>query len=142
MNAVFPAKQCAFSPRARPREAGRSGCSITPSGGRSMRRHLLSRSSVVGLVAAAFFAPAMAAAQGTASISGTVTDSASGRPIPSVQVTVVGTTRGAVTDDAGRYALRGLNDGPLTLRVQRIGYAPRSRAVTLASGAAIEENFT
>ena len=88
-----------------------------------MRRHLLSRSSVAGLIAAAFLAPAMAAAQGSASISGTITDSASGRPIPSVQVTILGTTRGAMTDDAGRYALRGLNDGALTLRVQRIGYA-------------------
>ena len=107
-----------------------------------MRRHLLSRSWVVGLVAAAFLAPAMAAAQGTASISGTVTDSASGRPIPSVQVVVVGTTRGALSDDEGRFAVRGLGAGTWTVRAQRIGYRPATQTISLADGQSATASFT
>jgi len=107
-----------------------------------MRRHLLSRSSVVGLIAAAFLAPAMAAAQGSASIGGIVTDSASGRPIPSVQVVVVGTTRGAVTDDEGRFALRGLAAGTWTVRAQRIGYRPETRTVSVSDGGSATASFT
>ena len=107
-----------------------------------MRRHLLSRSSVVGLIAAAFLAPAMAAAQGTASITGTVTDSASGRPIPSVQVVVVGTTRGALSDDQGRFAVRGVSAGTWTVRAQRIGYRPQVRSITLGDGEAATASFT
>ena len=106
-----------------------------------MRRHLLSRSSVVGLIAAAILAPAMAAAQGSASIAGTVTDSASGAPLTSVQVLVVGTTRGGFTDEAGRFTIRGLSGGPLTLRAQRIGYRPVTRSLSLAEGEAATANF-
>lgn len=107
-----------------------------------MRRHLLSRSSVAGLIAAAFLAPAMAAAQGTASITGTVTDSASGRPIPSVQVVVVGTTRGALSDDEGRFAVRGLAAGTWTVRAQRIGYRPETQTISLADGQSATASFT
>ena len=107
-----------------------------------MRRHLLSRSSVVGLVAAAFLAPAIAAAQGTASISGTVTDSASGRPIPSVQVVVVGTTRGAVSDEQGRYAVHGISAGTWSIRAQRIGYRPETRSVALSECQSATADFT
>ncbi len=107
-----------------------------------MRRHLLSQSLVVGLIAAAFVAPVMAAAQGTASISGTVNDSASGRPISAVQVVVVGTTRGAFSDDGGRFAVRGLSAGTWTVRAQRIGYRPESRTITLADGQTATASFT
>ena len=106
-----------------------------------MRRHLLSRSSVVGLIAAAIFAPAMAAAQGSASISGSVSDSASGRPISAVQVVVVGTTRGGFSDDAGHFAIRGLSAGTWTVRAQRIGYRPESRTITLADGQSATASF-
>jgi TonB-linked SusC/RagA family outer membrane protein len=97
--------------------------------------------STVGLFVAAAFAPSLAAAQGTASISGTVSDSASGRPIPSVQVLVTGTTRGAITDESGRYTLRGLSGGMITVRAQRIGYAPSTRQVSVTDGANTSVDF-
>jgi TonB-linked SusC/RagA family outer membrane protein len=84
----------------------------------------------------------MAAAQGTASISGTVTDSASGRPIPSVQVVVVGTTRGAVSDEQGRYAVHGISAGTWTVRAQRIGYRPETRSIALSDGQSATADFT
>ena len=107
-----------------------------------MRRHLLSRSTVVGLVVAALFAPATMAAQGNGSISGTVTDSASGLPVASVAIVVSGTTRGAMTDESGRYAVRGLDAGTWTVRAQRIGYRPAARTVTVAAGEAATLNFS
>jgi TonB-linked SusC/RagA family outer membrane protein len=92
-------------------------------------------------IAAALAIPAVAAAQATASLSGTVSDSTSGRPIPAVQVLVTGTTRGALTDDNGRFVVRGLGAGTYTVRAQRIGYAPSMRTVTLADGQALETSF-
>ena len=106
-----------------------------------MRRHLLSWSTVGVFIAAALAAPGTMAAQGTASLSGTVTDSASGRPIPAVQVLVTGTTRGALTDDAGRFVVRGLSGGTFVVRAQRIGYAPATRQVTVADGETAELSF-
>jgi len=106
-----------------------------------MRRHLLSWSTV-GVFIAAALVPSLAAAQSTASISGIVADSATGRPIPSVQVLVVGTSRGAVTDDVGRYTIRGLGAGSVVVRTQRIGYAPVSRTVTLVDGETAQANFS
>jgi TonB-linked SusC/RagA family outer membrane protein len=107
-----------------------------------MRRHLLSRSWVVGLVAAAFLAPAIAAAQGNASISGTVTDSASGRPIPSVQIVIVGSTRGAISDEQGRFAVHGISAGTWSVRAQRIGYRPETRSIALSDGQSATADFT
>ena len=107
-----------------------------------MRRHLLSRSTVVGLLVAALGAPTIAAAQQAATITGTVTDSASGQPISAVQVIVTGTTRGAMTDESGRYTIRGLTPGTMAVRAQRIGYAPASRTVSVGEGQTAEQNFT
>ena len=45
------------------------------------------------------------------------------QPVVGAQVVAVGTTRGALTDTAGAYTLR-VPPGAVTLRAQRIGYAP------------------
>lgn len=106
-----------------------------------MRRHKVCLTNLVAIVAGAL-APATVAAQGTASITGTVLDSLSRRPIPAVQIVVTGTTRGAVTNESGQYAIRGLPAGELSVRVQRIGYAPVTRVVTIGEGQTMEQNFT
>src|SRR5665647_1718228 len=87
--------------------------------------------ALAACVAAPF---AQANAQGTnppnvAIVRGTVTDSGSHAPVVGAQVIAVGTTRGAITDTAGEYTLR-VSPGTVTLRVQRIGYAPAQRVVT------------
>src|ERR1700712_1041588 len=86
-------------------------------------------------LAASVAAPfAAVRAQGTATpnvalVRGTVTDSSSHAPVPGAQIVAVGTTRGALTDSAGAYTLR-IPPGSVTIRVQRIGYAPAQRTVT------------
>jgi TonB-dependent starch-binding outer membrane protein SusC len=78
---------------------------------------------------------AQAAQPAAGRVTGTVTDEA-GAPIPGVNVVVVGTTNGAATDAAGRFTIRGLPNGPATLRAQRIGFAPATQTVTVANGEA------
>ncbi|MHB8838632.1 MAG: SusC/RagA family TonB-linked outer membrane protein [Gemmatimonadaceae bacterium] len=64
------------------------------------------------------------AAQATGRISGTVTDSVSGRALSDVQVSVVGSRAGAVTDARGRYNLVGIPVGMRVVEARRIGYQP------------------
>ncbi|HEU4586790.1 MAG TPA: carboxypeptidase regulatory-like domain-containing protein, partial [Gemmatimonadaceae bacterium] len=44
-------------------------------------------------------------------VSGHVIDAASGQPVPGVQITIVGTTLGAMTLEDGRYAIPNVPDG-------------------------------
>ena len=67
------------------------------------------------------FAP-LAAAQGTGTIGGRVTDGITGRPVDGVQVYVAGTELGTVTNADGRYQLN-LPAGTAELRTRRVGYA-------------------
>ncbi len=92
-------------------------------------------------IVAALLAPSRVLAQGTATIAGTVTDSSTQQPVPGVQVTVAGTQRGTLTDDGGRYALRGLPAGTVTVRVQRIGYAPVERSVAVGANLTADVDF-
>jgi TonB-linked SusC/RagA family outer membrane protein len=71
-------------------------------------------------------------AQGT--ITGRVTDAATGQPIASAQVNVVNTAIGALTNDKGQYTIRGVLPGPHTVRALRVGYAEQSGTVTVSSG--------
>ncbi|HEX8851602.1 MAG TPA: SusC/RagA family TonB-linked outer membrane protein [Gemmatimonadaceae bacterium] len=95
------------------------------------------------LVVACLLSPLAVAAQSPATtISGRVTDAAAGAGIPSVQVTVVGTNVGAVTNDQGRYVIRGAPAGTLSLRAIRIGYGETVQSVTVAAGQAAVADFT
>ncbi|HEV7704516.1 MAG TPA: TonB-dependent receptor, partial [Gemmatimonadaceae bacterium] len=58
-----------------------------------------------------------------------VTDSATQAPVVGAQIIALGTTRGALTDTAGAYVLR-VPPGTVSLRVQRLGYAPVQRTIS------------
>ncbi len=62
----------------------------------------------------------------TGKIAGTVKDAAPGDPIPGVNVTVEGTSRGAATDLNGHYYIINLSPGTYTLKVSAIGYAAQT----------------
>ena len=70
-------------------------------------------------------------AQTVGAIRGRVTTQEGGRAIPSVNVVVVGTRRGAVTDGNGVYAITGMEPGRVTVRAMRIGYQPQAREVVV-----------
>ncbi len=85
------------------------------------------------LLVALIAAPRAMQAQ-TGRITGVVTDSSSGQPVPSATVTIVGTKLGAATNSDGRYSISGVPVGTAQVRVQRLGYSPRTRSVAVVSG--------
>ncbi|HEX6048610.1 MAG TPA: carboxypeptidase-like regulatory domain-containing protein, partial [Gemmatimonadaceae bacterium] len=82
------------------------------------------------LVAAA--AAAQTPQQG--SITGRITDAATGQPVSAAQVNVAGTTLGAQANQNGEYAIRGVNPGTVEVRVLRVGFAEQKQTVTVTAG--------
>ena len=76
-------------------------------------------------------------AQATGSITGTVIDAGSRRPLQSVQVTVVttGAPIGTVTNAQGTFRILNVAPGTRTVRARLIGYAAGQRTVTVTAGA-------
>ena len=67
-------------------------------------------------------------------VQGRVTEVGSGQPVPGAQVSVPGAggaRLGAVSDNQGRYVVRGVPAGAITVRVARIGYTPQTVTVTV-----------
>ena len=99
----------------------------------------------VGKFVAAAFAvllfPLGLMAQGTGTVTGVVTDQASQRGVQDMQVSVVGTQRGAVSDASGRYTITGVPAGSRVIRARRVGYAPLSRTVVVTAGGTATLNF-
>ncbi|HEY9229034.1 MAG TPA: TonB-dependent receptor [Gemmatimonadaceae bacterium] len=92
-------------------------------------------------IAAVLLTASAAAAQGTGTIEGTVTG-ANERPLGDVSVSLVGTTRGARTDDAGKYRIAGLTPGAYEVRAQRIGYSSNTQSATVTANQSATTNFT
>jgi len=62
--------------------------------------------------------------QNTGSVTGSVTDYKTGAGLPGVNVSLVGTTRGAVTDLQGSFSVSELPPGTYRLRITMMGYVP------------------
>jgi outer membrane cobalamin receptor len=77
-------------------------------------------------------APGLLGAQATGTLSGRVT--LDGAPAPDVTVLLVGTTRGTVTGNDGRYQIAGIAAGRYTLSAQRIGAAAKRADLSLSGG--------
>jgi TonB-linked SusC/RagA family outer membrane protein len=84
--------------------------------------------------------PAIAWAQTTGTISGTVVGS-DAQPVPGVQVSVAGTNRSVNTDQQGRFTLNEVPAGAQRIRARRLGFAPSDTTLTVAAGVATL-NFT
>jgi TonB-linked SusC/RagA family outer membrane protein len=95
---------------------------------------------VLLLLVAALVAPRAMQAQ-TGRITGTVTDSATGLPVQSATVLLVGTQTGAITTAEGRYLINNAPVGAQQVRVQRIGYAPRVQSAAVVEGQTATVNF-
>ena len=74
-----------------------------------------------------------------ASLSGIVTDGATGAPVSGAVVTVQG--KAATTEADGRYSLPSLSSGTETLVVEKFGFTTVSRIVTIGAGSN-SQNFT
>lgn len=85
------------------------------------------------LFAATAIVPSAADAQprNTLTVSGTVTDAATGEPLPGVHVFIARSMTGTTTDGSGKYRLERVPLGAHRLYVSMIGYEPEARDVML-----------
>src|SRR5712671_7403483 len=70
-------------------------------------------------------------------ITGTVSDSASGQPLPSSEVSVLRGTEivfNATTDAFGRYTAHNIAPGPYTITARFLGFSPQSKTITVSDG--------
>jgi TonB-linked SusC/RagA family outer membrane protein len=93
----------------------------------------LSGALITGMSASAM------AQQGT--LTGTVTDRATGDPLENARVVVVGPNRIEVTGQEGRYNFRGVAAGTHAVRVLRLGYRPATDTVAMATGEVVSLDF-
>jgi len=92
------------------------------------------------LILAALCIGTNARAQDAGRITGTVTSSEDGQPIPGASVQVVGTIRAAVTDASGKYVISQVPVGRQTIRARHLGFASALQAVEVR-GAGTEGEF-
>src|SRR5579863_3048413 len=85
--------------------------------------------SSVGLLGLLLVGQQVYAQESSGRLVGHVTDAADKVPVPAAQVTVTGTTIGALSNDSGVFALRLPSDAK-TLTVRRIGYRQTTVPVT------------
>jgi iron complex outermembrane receptor protein len=95
---------------------------------------------VVMLGLALYQVPRPALAQGTGTVTGTVTRSGEGSPLASVSVTVRSTGQSAVTGTDGRYTLRRVPEGPQTIVFRWLGYRPTEAETTVEPGGTVTVN--
>ena len=95
---------------------------------------------VVAIALSAFASSAFA--QSTGNIRGRVTEAATTRGVASVQVFVLGTSKGTLTNSNGDYAITGVNVGEVTVIANIIGYNSQQKRVTVTSGATTPVDFS
>ena len=84
---------------------------------------------------------AVAFAQASGSITGIVTDD-KGKPLSFTNVVVLGSTMGAMSDQAGRFTIRSVPPGSYNLRASQMGYTSQERAVTVNPGQTVSTSFS
>ena len=88
------------------------------------------------------FSAAGAIAQNTGTLEGVVTDEATGEVMPGVNVTLIGTTKGAATNESGEYQIRNVEPGQYRVKASFLGYATfQSDAVSLEAGETVTLNI-
>lgn len=76
-------------------------------------------------------------------VRGKITDATTGRPIPGGRAAIKGDPGYvAVANDSGDYAIRNLSPGTYIVVVRALGYAVRTRSVTVAADADVAVDFT
>jgi outer membrane receptor protein involved in Fe transport len=79
----------------------------------------------------------------TGKIVGRVTDRSSGEPMIGVNITLLGTTLGAASDEKGEFFVLNVPAGVYTMNVSMIGYAPMSiEKILIVSDMTLRQNIT
>jgi hypothetical protein len=67
-------------------------------------------------------------------IEGTVTDAATGNPLPGASAVLLSTSTGSTTDVTGQFKMGQLQSGNYTFQVTKTGYEPYSQSVNISNG--------
>jgi len=81
-------------------------------------------------------------AQQTGTVTGNVNDAQSGAILPSVQVYLVGSGLGTLTNNNGRYLIVNVPAGSYTLRAERLGYATQDMQIEVTGGGTVTQDFS
>jgi TonB-dependent SusC/RagA subfamily outer membrane receptor len=81
-------------------------------------------------------------AQQNGTITGTVTDAVSQRPLSGVQISIPGTGIGTLSGANGRYLLLNVPPGEVTVRAEMIGYGQAQATTTVTPGETSSLNMT
>src|SRR5438105_10335496 len=108
----------------------------------SRRAQAMTRRAVaLGLIALVWGAAGLGAQTGTGTITGHVTDSATGRPVVAVRLSVVGTDRTAVTAEDGGFVLAAVPAGAQRVRASRIGFSAPDETVGVTARQVVHRDF-
>lgn len=80
-------------------------------------------------------------AQQTGTVTGMITDASNGAGVQSVQVYLVDTGLGTLTNATGRFLILNVPAGTYTLRAERLGYATQDMQVNVTAGGTVAQNF-
>ena len=99
----------------------------------------MKRTSVIvaiGLLFAAvsFGVTPEAVAQQRGTVRGRVTDASTGQPLQGARIFLTGSSRTWTTDDEGRYSIRNLRDGLVSVRAVMIGYESITQQFRVVNG--------
>src|SRR5205809_3882322 len=104
-------------------------------GSPSRRAHAMTRGAVaLGLIGLLSGPAGLGGRRGTGTITGRVADSATGRPVVAVRLSVVGMDRAAVTAEDGGFVLAAVPEGMQRVRASRIGFAAGEQTVAVTAG--------
>jgi len=85
--------------------------------------------------------PASAQEGATGTIRGQVTDAVTLRPLSGAQVSVPGTGRGGLANNAGQFIILNVPVGTVTVRAELIGYGRTEQQVTVVAGQVAQADF-
>lgn len=104
-------------------------------------RNVLRLACVSAFAAALMVGAAPVGAQQAATITGQVTDAGTGAPIGGARILLAGTNIAVATNDEGRFTIRNVGLGQVTVRAIVIGYESATIIATVTAAGAPEFNF-
>ncbi|MEM7417922.1 MAG: TonB-dependent receptor [Gemmatimonadota bacterium] len=99
----------------------------------------MSRTAAAVAVSCALVATPVSAQTGT--VTGTVTDAMSNSGIQSVQVYLVDTGLGTLTNASGRFLILNVPAGSYTLRAERLGYGTMDMQINVSANGTVAQDF-
>jgi TonB-linked SusC/RagA family outer membrane protein len=102
-------------------------------------RRTRARWSLAGILLSLGAVTGAGAQQGTVAVK--VTDAKSSRPVDQAQVSIVGTTLGALSNNDGNAQVRGVPAGIHVVRVIRVGYSEQKKSLNVPAGQTTNVEF-